>query len=148
MKAFECAHLPPLPIFVAHLRRFASHDTVKISAPHAMSRAWGVLGCHRNAKTRIGERLQQVEGRSISDQVQVKFKSIATHWHASQVGSSTPQKAMSVAGIAFICSRAAAAAASIALIPPAPLVASEGTALSCRLVTVLISTWVALWVRR
>src|SRR5690606_27552082 len=46
------------------------------------------------------------------------------YWQASQVGSSTPQNLMSVAGTdcacASICARAAAAAASSADTPPAP----------------------------
>src|SRR4051812_43224566 len=57
------------------------------------------------------------------------LRAVRDHWHASHVGSSTPQNLMSVAGVAppvaaSICARAAAAAASIALIAPWPLCAA------------------------
>src|SRR5450759_3196139 len=66
------------------------------------------------------------------------------YWQASQVGSSTPQNLMSVAGVELPASvsmaRACAATESIADSPP---FCEDGTELSCLRSTVLFSAWVA-----
>src|SRR5450830_59292 len=72
------------------------------------------------------------------------------HWHDSQVGSSTPQNLMSVAGPDAICILAVAAAASSALMlaPPCADSLPEDTAFMRPAVTVDFSAWVADMVRR
>ena len=92
----------------------------------------------------------EVHRKAITTLIAVFCCSIANHWHDSQVGSSTPQNLMSVAGTASICARAAAAAASNALMPPDDALGAppEVTALCEPLCTVDFSTCVALVVRK
>ena len=70
------------------------------------------------------------------------------YWQASQPGSSIAQNLMSVAGVALICARAVAAAASIAFMLPLSSVLPEATELSLPALTVDFSACVAPMVRR